>query len=120
MHGKANRSAPAALSFMAECFWPGVTGQEVEQAGARSGRAAREASSAGDFTRYLGSILVPTDEIAFFLFEATSLEAASEVNRRAEIPFERILEVVRRESPWPKTNLLPVGERRRTDRKEPR
>jgi hypothetical protein len=120
MQSKANRSDPAALSFMAECFWPGVTEQEVENAGARSGRAAQKASSAGDSARYLGSILVPTDEIAFFLFEATSLEAATELNRRAEIPFERILAVVRRESPSQKTNLLPVGERRRTTRKEHR
>lgn len=103
---------------MAECFWPGVTEREVENAGARSGRTARKARSAGDPARYLGSILVPTDEIAFFLFEATSLEAATEVSRGAGIPFERILEVIRRESPWQKANLLPVGERRRTNRKE--
>ena len=119
VQSKANRSDPAALSFMAECFWPGVTEQDVENAGARSGRASQKASLAGDSARYLGSILVPTDEIAFFLFEATSLEAATELNRRAEIPFERSLAVVRRESPWQKTHL-PVGERRRTNRKEHR
>jgi hypothetical protein len=118
VQGKANQSDPAALTFMAECFWPGVTEQEVANASARAGRPFREPGSTGDFARYLGSILVPTDEIAFFLFEATSLEAATDANQRAEIPFERILEVVRRESPWQETNLPPVGERRRTNRKE--
>ncbi|HEY8724900.1 MAG TPA: hypothetical protein VIL92_13715 [Gaiellaceae bacterium] len=103
---------------MAECFWPGVSAQQVADAGERVRQASYAISADDGSSRYLGSILVPTDEIALFLFEATSLEAASEVNRRAEIPFERILEVVRRESPWQKANLLPVGERRRTNRKE--
>jgi hypothetical protein len=38
---------------------------------------------------------VPADEIAFCLFEASSIETATEVNQRAAIPFERILEIVR-------------------------
>jgi hypothetical protein len=80
-------------AFMAECFWPGVTEQQLMDAGARA-RQAAGAISSGDAC-YTGSILVPSDEIAFCLFEATSLDAASDLNRRAAIPFERILEIVR-------------------------
>ncbi len=80
---------------MAECFWPGVTERAVAEAGARSQRAAQAVCSRDGSARYLGSILIPTDEIALCLFEASSLEAASEVNRWAAIPFERILEIVR-------------------------
>jgi hypothetical protein len=83
------------ITFMAECFWPGVTEQKVKDAGARGRRAAQAVSSEGGSARYIGSILVPSDEIALCLFEATSLDEASEVNQRAAIPFERILEIVR-------------------------
>ena len=88
---------------MAECFWPGVTEQQLAFAGDRARRAAD-----GVHAHYLGSILVPTDEIALCLFEAASLDAASDLNRRAGIPFERILEVVRL-GPHPLPSPSPSG-----------
>jgi hypothetical protein len=95
-------------TFMAECFWPGVTEQQLVDAGARARRVAQAISLDGVFARYTGSILVPTDEIALCLFEATSIDAASDVNRRAAIPFERILEIVRL-GPWHVSGLSPSG-----------
>ena len=80
---------------MAECFWPGVTTQQVLDAGESVRRSARAISSEDHLARYIGSILIPTDEIALCLFEASSIHIASEVNRRSGIPSERILEVVR-------------------------
>lgn len=80
---------------MAECFWPGVTAQKVANAGERVRQASYAISSGDGFARYLGSILVPKDEIALCLFEAVSIDAATEVNRLAAIPSERILEIVR-------------------------
>ena len=79
---------------MAECFWPGVTARKVADTGERVRQASRAVSSNAGFARYLGSILVPTDEIALCLFEAASLGAATEINRQAGIPSERILEIV--------------------------
>jgi hypothetical protein len=88
---------------MAECFWPGVTEQRLADAGASAHRAARGIGSEGRVARYLGSILMPVDEIAFCLFEADSLETVGEVGRRASIPFERVVEIVRlRPFPLPK------------------
>jgi hypothetical protein len=87
------RASPVT-SFMAECFWPGVTEQHLSNAGSRARRAADAVNANGVLVRHTGSILVPADEIAFCLFEAASLDAASDLNRRAEIPFERILEIV--------------------------
>ena len=84
---------------MAECFWPGVTAQKVADAGERVRQAAHAINSEGRFARYIGSILVPTDEIALCLFEAASPAAASELNRQAAIPSERILEIVHMGSP---------------------
>jgi hypothetical protein len=87
-------------TYMAECFWPGVSEQQVADAGARARRAALAIRSEGALARYIGSILVPSDEIAFCLFEAASLEVAGDLGRRAAIPFERILEIIRvRSSP---------------------
>jgi hypothetical protein len=42
--------------------------------------------------RYLGSILVPTDETLFTLFEAVSSEVIREAHERAQASFERIVE----------------------------
>jgi hypothetical protein len=80
--------------FMAECFWPGVTEQSVGDAGERLRRAARALAGQGRASHYIGSILVPADEIALCLFEAPSHAAASELNEVAAIPSERILRIV--------------------------
>jgi hypothetical protein len=82
-------------AYMAECFWPGVSERQVADAGARARAVVRAIAAEGVLARYLGSILVPSDEIAFCLFEASSADLAGELGRRAAIPFERILEVVR-------------------------
>ena len=83
------------LTFMAECFWPGVTAQKVADAGERVRQASQAITSADRLACYLGSILVPADEIALCLFEAASIDVAMDVNRRAAIPSERLLEIVR-------------------------
>ena len=70
-------------------------GPEVADAGRRAQRASLRVESGDGFVRFLGSILVPADEIALFLLEAASIEAATEFARQAAIPSERILEVVR-------------------------
>ena len=89
---RSTRRAPSVTTFMAECFWPGVTAEVVEAAASASDR--RPSDSSDGPARYLGSILVPTDEIALCLFEAASTAAAAELNRRAALPSERILEIV--------------------------
>jgi hypothetical protein len=80
---------------MAECFWPGVTRQNVEAAGARAHEMSQSITAAERCARHRGSILVPTDEIALFLLEAESLDAAIAFARQAAIPAERVLEIVR-------------------------
>ncbi len=79
---------------MAECFWPGVTAQNVADVGERLRQASRTMGSDNRFARYFGAILVPTDEIALVLLEAGSIDAATEIAQRAGVPSERILEIV--------------------------
>ena len=44
--------------------------------------------------RYLGSLLMPVDEVVFFHFEGASAAAVRQASVAAELPFERILESV--------------------------
>jgi hypothetical protein len=92
-------AGPTLTSFMAECFWPGVTEPVARDAGVRGSQAAVALSREGAVARYLGSVLIPTDEIALYFFEATSRNAALDVAKRAAIPFERVIEVVRLRPP---------------------
>jgi hypothetical protein len=91
---------------MAECFWPGVTTAKVAEVGERLREAALAIGSHGRSARYIGSILVPTDEIALCLFEAPSKAMASRLNTQAGVPSERVLPIVH----------LPSGEGRTDSR----
>ena len=63
---------------MAGCVWRGVTGEGLAEAGARARRATGPITGDGLPARYVGSILIPADEIALRLFEGASLSAAEE------------------------------------------
>ena len=80
----------AATEYLAECLWPGVTEADLAAVDAR----ARTTTSGASDVRYLGSRLVPSDEVVFCFFEGPSAEAVRAAAERAEIPFGRILESV--------------------------
>jgi len=76
--------------FLVECFWPGVTRELVEAANARARTAALHSAS----LRFLGSLLVPGDEVVLFQFTAASSEDVVRTSREAELPFDRVAESV--------------------------
>jgi hypothetical protein len=76
--------------YVVECFWPGVDAAAVRDLDARAAASADEMTRGGTPVRYLGSLLMRTDEVVLCLFEGAE---------QAEVPFERILEAAR--SPWP-------------------
>ncbi len=82
-------------TYMAECFWPGVTDELVEDAALRARRAVAELKREGKPISYVGSILVPEDEVVFFQFEGPSADVVREASGRAELPIERVVESVR-------------------------
>jgi hypothetical protein len=88
----------AAKSFIAECFWPGVTDAQVAALELRARASAGKLQEAGDPVRYLGSILMRDDEVVLCQFEGTP-DAVRRAAELAEVPFERILETSL--SPWP-------------------
>jgi hypothetical protein len=91
--------------YLAECLWPGVTQAEIDEVEVRARSSTERASGAQSDVRYLGSILMPSDEVVFFVFSGPSANAVRAVATRAEIPFERIVPSLRTSHP--------------TDREEP-
>jgi Protein of unknown function (DUF4242) len=77
--------------FVAECLWPGVLESDLA---ALDERATSCAARLDSDVRYLGSLLMPEDEVVLCLFQGDR-DAVRKVVEEAEIPFERILETSR-------------------------
>jgi hypothetical protein len=81
-------------TYLVECYWPGVTESALNDAGQRAGAAARQLRAAGHQVRFLGSLLVPGDEVAFCRFISDSLADVEQASTTAELPFSRVLDCV--------------------------
>ena len=82
---------PLRASFVAECFWAGVTEEDLRALDRRAEATAAQLSRGGEAIRYLGSMLMRQDEVVLCLFEG-SAPAVRRAAQQAGIPFERILE----------------------------
>ena len=71
-----------------ERYWPGVTEADARRAGA----ALRAAD--GDDVRYLGSILMPGDEVVLFRFDATSAQRVAASSEQARLRCDRVVPAV--------------------------
>ena len=71
--------------YLAECFWAGVTDDDL----AALDRRARRSSTA----EYLGSVLVREDEVVFCLFGAESADDVCDACGQVAIPFDRVVEI---------------------------
>jgi hypothetical protein len=91
----AEHAEPAGTTtFLVEHYWPGVT-ESGFGAAAQSLREASEAiAAAGGTLRYLHSTLVPADEAAFCVFQASSRSLVEQAYARAGVRYERILDAV--------------------------
>ena len=54
--------------------------------------AADAMTNEGQAVRYLRSVVVRADETCFHFFDAASQDVVAELARRAELPYERIVE----------------------------
>jgi hypothetical protein len=80
--------------YLVERFLPGDPAARLAAVGDRARGFAEQLWSEGIQVRYLGSTMVPQDQTCFCLFEGPSAEAVREVNTRAGLAFERILEAL--------------------------
>jgi hypothetical protein len=78
------------VDFIAECFWAGVTEQDVRASDARLCAAITDLVSNGHRIGYAGPLVMPTDEIVMYLFEGTE-ELVRLAAERAAIPYDRII-----------------------------
>jgi hypothetical protein len=83
--------------YLAECFLPDVQEADLRALDARAEASAVALAATGRRVRYLGSLLLREDEVVLCLFAGTR-DAVDEAARRADVPFERIVETAR--SPW--------------------
>jgi hypothetical protein len=95
------------VAYIVERYIPGLVQSELERALERLKEAAKEAQREGIQVQYLGSTIVLKDEACFCQFEAPSEADVVEVNRRAGIPFDRIVPAV----PVPAAPLTERGAR---------
>lgn len=75
--------------YLVERFWPVGGPAELEEAAGRLRAAA--GTGAGHAVRYLGSLLVPSDETVFCLFRAESAGAVVALNTRATVAADRVV-----------------------------
>jgi len=87
-------ATPAVTEYLAECLWPGVTEEDLARLDLRA-RTETDTTGPEAGVRYLGSVLLPSDEVVFFVFSGPSAEAVQAVAASAGIPFERIVASVR-------------------------
>jgi hypothetical protein len=84
-----------STTYLVECFWPDVRPEQVDAGSLRARASAATLSDEGRHVLFEGSILVPCDEVVFYLFEGVSPDAVGEACRRAELPYARIVESIR-------------------------
>ncbi len=77
--------------YLAERFWPVADHAELEAAAGRQRSAASASSAAGNAVRYVGSLLVPSDEVVFSLFRAGTSAGVVAVNERAGVALDRVV-----------------------------
>jgi hypothetical protein len=79
------------MSYVAECFWPDLHQDAVDELAERIRASAAELSG----VELTGTILMPSDEVVFFLFEGDSADVVRQACERASVVFERVVESVR-------------------------
>jgi hypothetical protein len=97
MTSEAELFARSGPLFLVESYWPGVSAERVAAADAQTLRALE---ALGDHqARYLGSMLVPGDELLLRVFAGGRPAVISEANRQAGIPVERVVRIIALGSP---------------------
>ena len=76
--------------FVVERDLPGVTPEALQSAGLRAKTCCSEMTAEGTPVRWTRSFFLPESSQTHCYFEGPDAGAVAEVNRRANIPFQRI------------------------------
>ena len=77
-------------TFLVETYWAELSDVAVRARTARVAAAASELRAEGRPVTFLGSLLMPDDELCFWRFAATSLVDVERASRRAGLDVHRI------------------------------
>ncbi len=80
--------------YMVERHLPGITGDQLSAAAARAKATTAEMTDEGTPVRYLRSTFVPGEEKCYCLFEGPSADVVEQANKRADVPYERVVEAM--------------------------
>lgn len=78
--------------YMVERHLPGISIEQLTAAAGRAKATTAQMTEEGTPVRYLRSTFVPGEDKCFCLFEGPSEDAVIEANKRAEIPYQRVVE----------------------------
>jgi hypothetical protein len=81
------------MVFVVERYLPGLSRSNLLHGLSRLAQAV-ESWDEGPKVRYLGSTIVLGDEACFCQFEGPSEAAVADVNRKAGLPFDRIVRAI--------------------------
>jgi hypothetical protein len=79
------------MVFAAKCFWPQVTGAELQRISIAVDVEARSCSREGRRVSYLGTLGFLSDELVLCLFQATAAADVTHVSQQAGVPCERLM-----------------------------
>jgi hypothetical protein len=82
------------MVFVVERYLPGLPHAELLAALTRLRNGIDELTGEAAGVRYLDSTIVPGDEACYCRFEGPTEAAVAEANRRAGLPFDRIVPAV--------------------------
>lgn len=80
--------------FLVELYVSRAGAGDLDRCAERIHLAATELSREGTPVRYLRRIFIPQDETCLLLYEADSPDVVREATRRADVPFERVVEAL--------------------------
>lgn len=80
--------------FIVKRQLPGVTEDQLQAAGIRAKTCCEEMAGEGEQIRWHRSFFLPNSEQTMCVFEAPNKDLVEEANRRAQIPFEEIVEAM--------------------------
>ena len=81
-------------TYMVDCNLPGITMEQLAGAQKSAIETCQKFTNEGKSIRYIRSTYVPGDSNCRCLFEAPNAELVEEVNKVANIPFDRIVEAM--------------------------
>jgi Protein of unknown function (DUF4242) len=81
-------------TYLVERYWPGVTVERLLEAMERGRLVMEQMSAEGMHIRDISCTLIPSEEVVFSVYEASSAIEVRNFNERADIPISRIVEAV--------------------------